>query len=397
LKRYGSGTVAQSQAVHYRFLTWIAFIFRSVYAVLCLTSLNVEPQIERFGRTELPPVVSVIVLNYNGEKWLAKCFESIRSQTIAGQVETIFADNNSSDSSMATARQWLAGFPTAMAVQTGANLGFCAGNNVASQYARGQYLLFLNADAWLEPDCLEKLLAETRRTAAAAASPWVLNYSDNSHQDLGFFGFDLFGLPSGSHPVENTREIFIACGCAYFIEAKVFKQVGMFDAEFFMYADEVDLSWRVWLAGHRIVGIPSARVHHRGAINANPAGGARTVEFRTNDQKRFFTNRNCLLTLLKDGQHLIVLGVLPQVLLLALETAVGCVLLRRLSFAKNTFWNVLKDCWRLRHHVRAEHKRIAAFRRHGDFWMLCFFRLKPNRWYEIQRLFRFGKPRVDDR
>ncbi len=355
--------------------------------------MTANPQIERFGRAESPPLVSLIVLNYNGEKWLAKCFESIKTQTVASQIETIFADNSSTDSSVATARQWLAGFSNAAIVQTGGNLGFCAGNNVAARQAAGKYLLFLNADAWLEPDCVEKLLAETQRTKAAAASPWVLNYSDNTHQDLGFFGFDIFGLPSGSYPVEYTREIFIACGCAYFIEAEVFKQVGGFDDEFFMYADEVDLSWRVWAAGHRIVGIPAARAHHRGAVNANPAGGEQTVEFRTNDQKRFYTNRNCLLTLLKDNQHIIALAVIPQIFLLAVETAVGCILLRRLSFARNTFWNALKDCWRLRHHVCAERKRLAALRRHGDFWMLRFFRLRLNRWFEIRRLFRFGIPR----
>jgi len=355
---------------------------------------NVEPTVERFGHADTQPVASIIVLNYNGEKWLAKCFESIKAQTIGNRIETVFADNASSDASMATARTWVADFPMATLVQTGANLGFCAGNNTAARFARGQYLLFLNSDAWLEPDCMEKLIAGMRKAGAAAASPWVLNYADNSHQDLGYFGFDLFGLPSVSHPVSETREIFIACGCSYFIDAEVFKQVGMFDPEFFMYADEVDLSWRVWIAGRKIVGIPGARVHHRGAANANPAGGVHTVEFRTNDKKRFFTNRNCLLTLLKNGQHLIVLVVVPQVLLLAVETAMGCLLLRRLSFAKSTFWDVLKDCWRLRHHVVSERKRIAVFRRHGDFWMLRFFRLKLNRCSEIRRLFRFGTPRV---
>ena len=355
---------------------------------------NVEPIVERFGPADSQPVVSVIVLNYNGEKWLAKCFESIKAQTMGGRIETIFADNASSDGSVTTARTWLAGFPMATLVQTGANLGFCAGNNLATRFARGQYLFFLNSDAWLEPNCVEKLVAGTREAGAAAASPWVLNYADNSHQDLGFFGFDLFGLPSASRPVGETREIFIASGCAYFIDAEVFKQVGMFDPEFFMYADEVDLSWRIWIAGRKIVGIPAARVHHRGAANANPAGGVRTVEFRTNDNKRFFTNRNCLLTLLKNGRHLILLAVVPQGLLLVVETAALCILLRRLSFAKTTFWDALKDCWRLRHHVLSERKRIAGFRKHGDFWMLRFFRLKLNRWYEIRRLFRFGRPHV---
>lgn len=316
---------------------------------------------------------------------------------MSSQIETIFADNDSGDSSVATARKWLAGFSKATIVQTGSNLGFCAGNNLAARFARGQYLLFLNSDTWLEHDCLERLVAGTRQYGAAAASPWVLNYADNSHQDLGFFGFDIFGLPSVSRQATMAREIFVACGCSYFIDAEVFKQVGMFDSEFFMYADEVDLSWRVWIAGHKIIGIPDAHVHHRGAVHANPAGGLRTVEFRTNDPKRFFTNRNCLLTLLKNGQHLIALAVVPQILLLAVETAAVCLLLRRLSFAKETFWCALKDCWRLRYHIFNERKRIASFRQHGDFWMLRFFRLRLNRSSEILRLFRFGAPRVDSR
>ncbi len=357
--------------------------------------MTAAPQIERFGHAETPPLVSIIVLNYNGEKWLAKCFESIKAQTIASQIETVFADNDSSDSSLITAREWLADFPMAAVVQTGGNLGFCAGNNVAAGFARGQCLFFLNSDAWLEPDCLEQLVAEIRRTGAAAASPWVLNYADDTHQDLGFFGFDIFGLASTSKPSSATREIFIASGCAYFIAAEVFRRVGMFDPEFFMYADEVDLSWRVWIAGQKIVGVPGARVHHRGAAAANPAGGIRTVEFRTTDQKRFFTNRNCLLTLLKNGQHLIALAVVPQMLLLVLETMVTCGLLRRWSFAKTTFWSALKDCWRLRAHIIAERKRIATFRQHSDFWMLRFLQWRLNRWFEIKRLLRFGSPRVD--
>lgn len=357
--------------------------------------MNVEPIIERFGRTDTQPVASVVVLNRNGAGWLPKCFESIKNQTIAAQLETIMVDNDSSDNSVAVGRELLASFPSAAIVRNPVGLGYCGGNNSGTRAVRGKYALYVNNDAWLEPDCMEKLISEMQRAGASAASPWVLNYADNSHQDLGFFGFDIFGLPSASKPASELREIFIACGCSYFIDVDVFKQVGMFDSEFFMYSDEVDLSWRVWIAGHKIVGIPSARVHHRGAAGVNPAGGATQVEFRTNDEKRFLTNRNCLLTLLKDGQHIIALAVVPQLLMLVLETAVGCVLLRRLSYAKTTFWDVLKDCWRLRHHVLAERRRIAGFRQRGDFWMLRFFRLELNRWFEIKRLFRFGMPRVD--
>jgi GT2 family glycosyltransferase len=344
-----------------------------------------------------PPVMSVIVLNYNGAPWLERCLGSLRRQTLFDRVEILVADNASPDRSDQLAAALMQDWPNGHVIQHGENLGFCEGNNRAAVQARGQYLFFLNNDTWLEPDCLEKLVTETRRADAAAATPWVLNYADDTHQDLGFLGFDIFGLPVSSPPARETREVFIACGSACLIDQAVFRQIGGFDREFFMYADEVDLSWRVWIAGRKIVGVPGARVHHRGAAGVNPAGGTKTVQYRTNDEKRRLTNRNSLLTLLKNGQHLILLAVVPLVFLLLVETAVGCVLLRRLSFARTTLVDALRDCWRLRGHIRRQRKKIAAFRRRSDFWMLRFFRLRLNRWDEIGRIRKFGLPRVDAR
>jgi GT2 family glycosyltransferase len=352
-------------------------------------------QTERFGTASDSPLISIIVLNCNGAGWLPKCFETILGQTIIGQIETIMVDNKSTDDSVAVARPLLSKFPNAAIVRLDVNQGFCGGNNAGAREARGKWLLFLNNDTWMEPDCMEKLVAGTEKIDAAASTPLVLNYPDNSFQDFGFYGFDIFGLPSGSSSITGTREIFIAGGCSYFIRNDVFNQIGMFDAEFFIYSDDTDLSWRVWIAGYKVAGISEARLHHRGAAGVNPSGGIETVEFRTTDRKRFLTNRNSLLTLLKDGRHLLLLTIPPQIMLLFVESLVGAVILRRWSFARESFWSVLADLWRLRGHVMQERKRIAGFRRHSDFWMLRFFRLRPNRWFEITRLFKFGLPRVD--
>jgi GT2 family glycosyltransferase len=169
----------------------------------------------------------------------------------------------------------------------------------------------------------------------------------------------------------------------------------MFDAEYFIYSDDADLSWRVWLAGHKIAGIFEAKLHHRGAAGVNPSGGITTVEFRTNDRKRFLTNRNCLLTLLKNGRHILLLPVIPLIALLFLESLAGALLLRRWSFARASFWSVLRDCWRLRGHISTRRKMVAAFRKRSDFWMLRFFKLRLNRWDEVKRTIKFGPPRVD--
>ena len=354
-----------------------------------------EPQIERFGTAAGQPLVSIVVLNCNGANWLPKCFASLKAQTLFDRMETIMVDNHSADDSVAVARGLLADFPAAGIVRLAENLGFCEGNNCGARAARGRWLLFLNNDTWLEPDCMEKLVAGTEKLGAVAATPLVLNYPDDTYQDFGFYGFDFFGLPSSSATATQTREIFIAGGCSYLIRADIFSQLGMFDREFFIYSDDADLSWRVWLAGYKVAGIYEARLHHRGAAGVNPAGGIETLEFRTNDRKRFLTNRNCLLTLLKNGRHILLLPLVPLVALLLLESLVGALLLRRWSFVRASFTDVLRDCWRLRGHVARQRKIVASFRKHSDFWMLRFFRLRPNRWFEIKRLFQFSLPRVD--
>ncbi|MBU6410026.1 MAG: glycosyltransferase family 2 protein [Verrucomicrobia bacterium] len=352
-------------------------------------------QIEKYGNPPAPALVSIIVLNCNGAGWLPRCFETIKAQTIIASIETILVDNCSSDDSVPVARKWLEQFPNAVIVRHSENRGFCAGNNSGAEIAAGRWLFFLNNDTWLEPDCMEKLIDGTEKMAAAAATPLVLNYPDHSYQDFGFYGFDPFGLPSGSEAARGTREIFIAGGCSYLIRGDVFKRVGGFDGEFFIYSDDADLSWRAWIAGFKVAGIFEARLHHRGAAGVNPAGGIETVEFRTTDRKRFLTNRNCLLTLLKNGRHVLLLLLVPLLALLFVESLAGVVLLRRPSFFRASFVDPLRDCWRLRRHVLRQRRFIASFRKHSDWWMLRFLRLRPNRWFEIKRLFQFGRPRVD--
>jgi GT2 family glycosyltransferase len=348
--------------------------------------------------SDLPqPLVSVIVLNYNGKQWLERCLNSVRAQTIFDRTEVILADNLSSDGSDRLGKQIVEGWPGGVFLQHGQNLGYCEGNNRAAEAARGQYLLFLNNDTWLEPRCLEQLLAEVRRTGAGAAAPQVLNYEDESFQSLGAFGFDLFGLASTRAVAEETREVLMPEGCAYLIRRELFLELGRFDPEFFMFADEFDLSWRVWISGHQAVAVPSAKLHHRGAAEVNPAGGGATVEFRTSDTKRFYTNRNSLLVLLKNAHHLLLLLVPLQLGLLFLEAIASLALVRRWSFLRRAYWDALADCWRLRKHILAERRRIRQFRRRGDVWMLRFLRRRLNRWDEILRLRRLGLPKVTPR
>ncbi|PYJ02283.1 MAG: hypothetical protein DME25_16320, partial [Verrucomicrobia bacterium] len=89
------------------------------------------------------PIVSVIVLNYNGANWIERCLTSLKTQTIFEESEVIVADNLSTDGSDALATRVVEKWPRGVFMQHGQNLGYCAGNNRAAERATGQYLLFL--------------------------------------------------------------------------------------------------------------------------------------------------------------------------------------------------------------------------------------------------------------
>ena len=340
--------------------------------------------------------ISVVVLNYNGVKWLPRCYESLQRQTIFSEIEVILTDNNSSDESVQFTNDWLArSGARGRVVQNGANLVYCGANNNGAAVATGEFVLFLNNDTWLEPDCLEKLYDDTLKAQAQCAAPMVLNYDDDTYQAGGVVGVDIFGIVTGSSPATETIETFASPGCSLLIQTELFRKIGGFPPELLIYVDETDLSWRVWIAGGKVVSVPSARVHHRGAAVVNPEGNTKTVEIRTTETKRFLTNRNEILFLLKNPQHILFLLLIPHFAMVLAEAFVTFLMVRRWSYVKKSYVDAIVDVWRMRGHVLEWRKRIRGFRKRGDFGMLRFLRLKPARLGEVKALFKYGPPNVD--
>jgi Predicted glycosyltransferases len=343
------------------------------------------------------PRISVVVLNYNGQQWLPRCLESLEAQTIFAEIEVIVSDNKSADGSDRFAADWLERRQKGRVVQNGANLYYCQANNNGADAAQGKYLLFLNNDTWLEPDCLEKLYQEVEKIGADAATPLVFNYDDETFQSLGGCGLDLFGLACGYKLLDQTTEIFTAYGAAYLIRADMFHKVGGFDGKLLIYCDETDLSWKVWIAGGKIVGVPAARMHHRGAAVANPAGGTKHVELRTTETKRFLTNRNGLLLLMKNSQHVLLLLLIPHLLLLLCEALVSLAMIRQWSYVRKSYFGAIAEAFRMRGHIFEWRRRIGAFRKRGDFGMMRFLTWRLNRWGELIQILKLGLPKVEQR
>ena len=368
------------------------------------TDLN-QPSITESSRSDLPPIyhseqqplISVIILNYKGGHWMHRCLESIRQQTLFSQIETLVADNLSEDGSEQLCCKLLQKWPPGSArfIQNGGNFGYCKGNNLPAAQARGKWLLFLNNDTWFEPETLEKLLADAEKYHVTAAVPRILDYDSDNFQSLGAEGFDLLGFPTCRKDFHRPTPVLMPEGCAYLVLRETFKKLGGFDENFFMYADELDLSWRIWLAGGTCMGFPGATLHHRGAAYVNSSGGEKIIELRTSDTKRFYANRNNLLVLLKQSGPVLWPIILLQILWLTAEGIAGSLLLRRISFFTNTVWAPIKDCWQKRSWLSAERQRLTPLRRHSDLWMIRhFLRLRLNRWDEFLRIRRLGLPKV---
>jgi hypothetical protein len=175
----------------------------------------------------------------------------------------------------------------------------------------------------------------------------------------------------------------------------LYLRLGCLDETLFMYGEEPDLSWRVWISGEKVVAAPAARVHHRGSASVNPAGGSKIIENRTSTNTRFLSNRNSLLVIAKNCEHLLLLMLLPCATLILLEGLFVLLMTRDVAIAKKVSVDVFADFWRLRGHVFKERKRIRSFRRRGDFWMLRFFRPGFGRSHEIRAIFKRGFPKFN--
>ena len=213
------------------------------------------------------PQITVIIVNYNSGTRLAACLAHLRAQSFRG-FEIIVIDNASTDRSADVAR----GAAGVILIDAGANLGFAAANNLAATRAEGEWLAFLNPDAYAAPDWLEQLLAATARWPQADAfGSTQIDALDPSRLDGAGDVFHGFGVAYRGHvgwPVETLPpegECFAPCGAAAFYRKSVFDRLGGFDERFFCYSEDVDLGFRLRLAGGMAVQAAKAVVRHEGS------------------------------------------------------------------------------------------------------------------------------------
>jgi GT2 family glycosyltransferase len=239
-------------------------------------------------------VVSVIVLNYNGRKWLAGCFDAVAGQRAAPPFEIVFVDNASTDGSAAFVRE---SYPAVRVVENESNLGFAAGNNAGARVSAGRYLVFLNNDTVPAADWLSRLCAPLdEQPALGMATSRVVLLDDPSRIDSAGDGYLRaggaykrgHGRPSADYAV--SQEVFGACGAAFAIRRELFEELGGFDESFFMVYEDVDLSYRARLKGFRCWYAADAVVRHAGSATLG----------RVSANAVFFGQRNLEWTWIKN-------------------------------------------------------------------------------------------------
>ncbi|WNG35497.1 glycosyltransferase family 2 protein [Archangium minus] len=214
------------------------------------------------------PTVSVIIVNYNGEKLLADCLGSLARQTYR-DFEVIFVDNGSADASLARARELM---PEARFLPLPENTGFAKGNNVGIAVARGKYLVLLNNDTEADPRFLEELVAAAEQNPRAGmVAPKILNFFDRTLIDsVGGLVMCPDGIAQGRGRGERDvgqydglGEVLMPSGCAALYRKDMLDEVGLFAEDFFAYCEDSDLGLRCLWAGWLTVAAPRAVVFHK--------------------------------------------------------------------------------------------------------------------------------------
>jgi len=244
--------------------------------------------------------VSVIILNYNGEKFLDQFLPTVLKNSAGSEI--IVADNASTDNSVALVREK---YPQVKIHLLPSNDGYAGGYNKALENCTADYAVLLNSDVevtegWLEPvvDFMEK------NPSVSACQPKIKSFHEkDKFEYAGAAGgfIDRYGYPFCRGRIFDTvetdtgqynepTEIFWASGACLFIRPAVFRDCGGFDAGFFAHMEEIDLCWRMKLKGHRICYVPGSTVYHVG-------GG--TLE-KVNPHKTYLNFRNNLRMLKKN-------------------------------------------------------------------------------------------------
>ena len=285
-------------------------------------------------------IISVVIVNWNGKKWLANCFEDLKNQTNQN-FEIIFVDNASSDDSVCFIKQ---NYPNVRIVENQSNLGFAAGNNSALTLAQGEFILLLNNDTRIPPNYLQNFIGAFLSNPKIGAAQSKIIRMDNPEllDSCGSFWTNStllyhygVGKKQSLKKYNTPFPVFTNKGASMMISRKLIDDIKLFDDDFWCYYEETDFCHRVWLSGYECWYLPSSEISH--------AIGGTSVKFR-NSEIHFNNFKNKLLSYLKNFELETLLIVIPIFLILSISISFLWVAQGKfsnsLSIYKAFIWNI---------------------------------------------------------
>ncbi|MEM1123147.1 MAG: bifunctional riboflavin kinase/FAD synthetase [Bacteroidota bacterium] len=286
------------------------------------------------------PEVAVVILNYNGEKYLKDFLPSVLNSNYAN-LRIVVADNGSTDGSLAFLEKNYQSQIEILDLQK--NYGFAGGYNQALRQVHSPYYVLLNSDVEVTSNWMLPVVEMMEQDAKiGAAQPKILAHHDKSiFEYAGAAGgwLDNWGLPfcrgrilthceTDNGQYDTPQEVFWATGAALFIRGNLYHDLGGLDASYFAHMEEIDLCWRLKRAGYKVMACPESTVYHVG-------GG--TLQYQS-PAKTYLNHRNSLTTLLKNESVGKLFWLIP--LRLVLDGFVGLTYLLKGEFKH--IWQILR-------------------------------------------------------
>jgi GT2 family glycosyltransferase len=258
--------------------------------------------------------VTVIVVNFNGGSLLRRCIAALAAQTVRS-FEVVLVDNGSTDGSLEALGELSS---NVRMIRTGRNLGFAAANNVGLRESRSEWVALVNPDAFPAPDWLQRMLDVAGRRpefdsfasrTVLADQPDLLDGAGDVYHVSGLF-WRRGHAASGDMRFVDDEEVFCPCAAAALYRRSALERVGGFDEDFFCYAEDVDLGFRLRLSGSRCLYVAGAVVAHVGSA----------ITGRRSDFSVYYGHRNLVWAYVKNMPPALFWAYLPAHLALNLVT-----------------------------------------------------------------------------
>ena len=267
---------------------------------------------------EKNPLVSVVIVNYNGKEYIKRCIEAVRRSSYVN-IEIIIVDNGSKDGSIKVLDKFRSNNRQIKLILLNKNCGPAYARDRGVSETKGDYLAFLDNDTVPDPNWLIPIVNVFQKDATVGAcqckllllrEPDKFDYAGDFLSQIGFLVQKVEGGEIDKGQVDENFEILSAKSAGMAIRKDVFEQIGGFDKDYFIYLEETDLGWRTWLAGYRVIFVPDSIVYHE-------FGTSNIIDPNSHNYRvKFHGTKNYIMTLIKNLGKVDLFKILPKHILL---------------------------------------------------------------------------------